>query len=375
MARLGQILRLWVLCGVAFGLVGACALPRSGPTRSEIITGAADPASPSPIVAVDARVIAATAEAPLPGFGMSFRNALPLSPDLISPGDILSLRVYENVRDAPLLSEDGGQSTIQDLVVDGDGYIFVPYAGPVRAAGFTIEGLRVEIADLLSLQTPSPQVIVNRAAGDGATVSVSGNIGAGIFPIERPTRTLIGMLARAGGVQSDPGITLVRVTRGRESGQVWLSDLYEDPGLDIALRPGDRIMVEEDSRAFIALGATGQQTRVAFDSAEMTALDALSRVGGLSPDLADPTGIFILRRERAETARALGVADPVRDPQPLIYQLDMTSPQGVFLAGSFGVRDGDVILVTEAPYAQWRKVTSAFFGAVGTAAQIEQLGN
>jgi len=70
-----------------------------------------------------------------------------------------------------------------------------------------------------------------------------------------------------------------------------------------------------------------------------------------------------------------GVADPVRDPQPLIYQLDMTSPQGVFLAGGFGVRDGDVILVTEAPYAQWRKVTSAFFGAVGTAAQIEQLGN
>jgi len=53
----------------------------------------------------------------------------------------------------------------------------------------------------------------------------------------------------------------------------------------------------------------------------------------------------------------------------------MTSPQGVFLAGGFGVRDGDVILVTEAPYAQWRKVTSAFFGAVGTAAQIERLGD
>ena len=375
MAVMARILRIFILCAAALGLLAACGLPRSGPTRAEIVAGADDPENPSPIIAVDARVVAMTAEAPMPGFGMSFRNALPLSPDLISPGDILSLRVYENVRDAPLLSQEGGQSSIQDLVVDGDGFIFVPYAGPVRAAGFTIEGLRVEIADLLSLQTPSPQVIVNRAAGDGATVSVAGNIGSGIFPIERPTRTLIGMLARAGGVQSDPGITLVRVTRGRESGQVWLSDLYADPGLDIALRPGDRIMVEEDRRAFIALGATGQQTRVIFESAEMTALDALSRVGGLSPDLADPTGIFILRRERAETARALGVAEPVRDPQPVIYQLDITSPQGLFLAGSFRVRDADLILVTEAPYAQWRKVTSAFFGAATSAAQIERLGN
>ena len=64
-ARLGQILRLWLLCGVAFGLVAACALPRSGPTRSEIVSGAADPTSPSPIIEVDERVVAATAEAGL----------------------------------------------------------------------------------------------------------------------------------------------------------------------------------------------------------------------------------------------------------------------------------------------------------------------
>jgi polysaccharide export outer membrane protein len=375
MGWLGRLLRTCLLCGLGLGFVAGCAMPRSGPTRAEIVSGAADPANPSPIIEVDARVVEATRNTPLPGFGITFRNTLPISPDLISPGDILTLRVYENVRDAPLLSESGGQGTIQDLVVDGDGYIFVPYAGPVRAAGLTIEALRVEITELLELQTPSPQVLLNRAAGDGATVSVSGNIGAGIFPIERPTRTLIGMLARAGGVQSDPGITLVRVTRGRESGQVWLSDLYEDPGLDIALRPGDRIMVEEDRRAFIALGATGQQTRVPFESAEMSALDALSRVGGLSADLADPTGIFILRRERADTARALGAAEPVRDPQPIIYLLDLTSPKGLFLAGSFEVRDGDVFYVTEAPYAQWRKMTSALFGAASSAAQFDQLAN
>jgi polysaccharide export outer membrane protein len=155
-------------------------------------------------------------------------------------------------------------------------------------------------------QTPDPQITVARAAGIGSTVSISGQAaGAGVYPIEAPTRTLSRMLARSGGVTIDPDIAIVRVTRGGETGKVWLKDLYENPELDIALRPGDKIVVEEDSRSFMALGATGAQSLVPFRSGTMSALEAIATVGGLNTMSANPKGVFILRDESEEVARAV----------------------------------------------------------------------
>ena len=83
------------------------------------------------------------------------------------------------------------------MQVDGAGFIFVPYAGRISAAGNTPEAIRRIITDKLDEQTPDPQVQVRRAAGDGSTVSLSAAVGAqGVYPIERPTRTLSAMLAR-----------------------------------------------------------------------------------------------------------------------------------------------------------------------------------
>ena len=78
---------------------------------------------------------------------------------------------------------------------------------------------------------------------------MTGGVGAqGVYPIEAPTRKLTGMLARAGGIAIRPEVAQVRVTRGRETAKIWLKDLYENPRLDIALRAGDLIVVEEDRR-------------------------------------------------------------------------------------------------------------------------------
>ena len=54
-------------------------------------------------------------------------------------------------------------------------------------------------------------------AGDGAAVSVLGDVGAqGVYPIERPTLKLTGMLARAGGVQAQR-----RHAARQQVAQVW----------------------------------------------------------------------------------------------------------------------------------------------------------
>ena len=353
-------------------VVGACGLPRSGPNKAEIYKGSVLKEGDAFIVTVNARVTRATAVTPALGFSSAFQNAGVVGSDVISPGDVLGLTIFENVKDDPLLGNTGQRvSALTEIQVDGQGYIFVPYAGKIKAAGQSPDSLRQLITRKLDTQTPDPQVQVQRVAGDGSTVIVSGSAGAqGVYPIERPTRTLSSMLARAGGVTIPPEVALIRVTRGATSGKVWLLDLYANPALDIALRPGDQITVEQDTRKFVALGATGAQSLVPFETQTLSAIEAIATVGGLNTSSADPTGVFVFRNEPAAIANAvLGRNDLIGD-QRMVYVLDLTQPTGMFEARDFLIRDGDTVYVTEAPFVQWSKTLSAITGTTGAATAL-----
>ena len=362
---------------VALTLVASCGLPRSGPNKREIYRGSVEKGGDAFIVTVTSAVSRATAVQPSFGFSEAFRNAGVVGSDTISAGDTLGITVFENVKDDPLLGNTGQRITpLSEVQVDGQGFIYIPYAGRIRAAGQTPEGLRQAITRQLEDQTPDPQITVSRLAGDGSTVSISGQATAnGVYPIEAPTRTLATMLARSGGVTIDPGVAIVRVTRGDHTGKIWLKDLYENPALDIALRPGDKIVIEEDSRSFVALGATGAQNLVPFTSETMSALEAIATVGGLSTNSADPTGVFILRDESEAIARAvLGRTDLIGD-QRIVYVLDLTEPTGLFEARDFMIRDGDTLYVTEAPFVQWQKTLGAITGTAGAASNLASTAN
>ena len=349
------------LCSLV-ALVAACGLPRTGPNKGEIFSGSVQRQGDAFVISVNDRVTRATAISPALGFSDAFKNAAILGSDMIRPGDTLGLTIWENV-DQGLFGTS--PAPLQEVQVDGAGFIFVPYAGRIRAAGNTPEALRRIITEKLQDQTPEPQVEVRRAAGDGATVSLIGRVSAqGVFPIERPTRTLSAMLARAGGVSIEPEIAQLTVIRGDQRSQVWLNDLYKHPEFDIALRAGDRILVEEDTRAFTALGATGTQTRVPFESQTLSALEAIAQVGGLSANAADPTGVFVLRNEPAEIANRVLGRDDLQGAQRLIYVLDLTKPNGMFMARDFVIRDEDTLYVTEAPFTQWSKAIAALTGSL-----------
>lgn len=358
------------------GGVSACGLPRPGPNKAEIFKGSVLKEGDAFIVTVNPRVTRATAVVPALGFSSAFRTAGVVGSDTISPGDTLGLTIFENVRDDPLLGNTGQRvSALEEVQVDGQGYIFVPYAGRIKAAGQTPDGLRQAITRKLDTQTPDPQITVQRLAGDGSAVSVQGSVGAtGVYAIERPTRTLSAMLARAGGVTIEPEATIIRVTRGKQTGQIWLQDLYSNPTLDIALRPGDKIVVEEDARAFVALGATGAQSRVPFETQTLSAIEAIAIVGGLNTSLADPTGVFVFRNEPAEIANAVLGRTDLQGDQRMVYVLDLTQPTGMFEARDFIIRDGDTVYVTEAPYVQWRKALTAVTGTVGAADSLAAAG-
>ncbi|OIQ73171.1 polysaccharide biosynthesis/export protein [mine drainage metagenome] len=362
-------------------LLGSCGVPRSGPNKSEIYAGSELKSGDAFVVQVNDRVTRATSVVPALGFSSDFKNAGLIGSDTISAGDNLAITVYENVAN-PLLGVPGQKASILNNVqVDAAGFIYVPYAGRIKAAGNTTEALRQAITRKLSTQTPDPQVQIGRVPGDGSTVTVEGAVGLqGVYPITQSTRTLSAMIAKAGGVAIAVDSALIQVTRGRKTEKVWLNDLYTNPSLDIALRSSDKIYVERDLRAFTALGATGAQNRVPFTTQTLSAIEAIAQVGGLNTMVADPKGVFVFRNEPAEIANAvLGRTDLVGS-QRMIYVLDLTAPNGMFNARDFMIRDGDTVFVTEAPFVQWQKSLSVVTGAVSglqtvsTAATGKSLG-
>ncbi|MBF9034662.1 polysaccharide export protein [Rhodobacterales bacterium HKCCE2091] len=365
--------RVTALLLVALTVAG-CGLPRLGPTRNEIFASSVQREGDAFVVEVNERVIAATSVAEALGFSSTFVNGGASSTEVIRPGDMLSLTVYENVQDGLLAGEGANAAMIEEVQVDDSGHIFIPYAGRVRAAGNTPNALREIITRSLNEQTPDPQVIVRRIAGDGSTVTVTGAVSSqGIVPIERPTRMLSGVLAAAGGVAIEPEIARITVVRGAHRGTIWFNDLYTNPQLDIGMQGGDRILVEEDTRTYTAMGATGQQARVPFDSQTISAMEALATVGGLNPSLGDPTGVFVFRNEPEEIARnVLGRTDLV-GMQRVVYVINLTEPVGIFEARDFVIRDEDTIYVTTAPFVQWRQILSAFSGTLSTANSINNL--
>lgn len=361
------------LAAAALALAAAgCTLPRSGPTAGEIM--AADAGSGVAIVPVNPSIARAARHETALGFGSEMLRAGPVGSDMISAGDRLVVTVWENV-DTGLLAGVGQKVTsLDEIQVDGEGKIFVPYVGALRAAGRTPEALRAEITAALRDKTPDPQVEVRRQSGSGAAVAVMGAVDAqGVYPIEPPTRRLSGMIARAGGVTIVPDVAQVKVERGGRTGRVWLQDLYDNPRNDIALRAGDRIIVEQDRRSYTALGAASAQRRVNFTKRDLSVIEALADAGGLDGRAADPTGVFLFRVESPEVARAVTGKPELQGPQRVAYVVNLTTPEGLFAAREFVVRDEDTIYITEAPLAAWSRVLSLAGQAVNFGSSVTVL--
>lgn len=350
------------------GILAGCGIPRSGPSKREIFAGSVQRQGDAFVVTINDRVTRATSIVPSLGFSRPFKNAALLPADEIQIGDTLNFTVWENVDDGLLASQGAGQTTLGNIQVDGDGFIFVPYAGRIRAKGNTPETIRRIVTQRLSEQTPDPQVEIARQAGEGASVLLFGAVGGGLAPIEQTTRTLTAMLAKA-GVAIDPEVAKVRVIRSNRSEEVWYRDLIENPRMDISLRDGDQIYVEEDKRSFVTLGETSQG-KVLFDGRTLSALEAIAQSGGLNGSTADPTGVFVLRIEEEIIANSVLGRDDLQGGQRMIYVLDLTQPNGLFMARDFAIRDGDTIFATEAPLSQWNKTIATLLGSLGTASQV-----
>lgn len=361
--RIGA-LRAGVLILLPF-VLAACALPRAGPYYEEI-TDVQDEDQPAfDLINVDYEISEIVNADEGLSFDLAFVEAAPERATILGVGDVLSVTIWERVENG--LFGVGGVSMINGIIVEDNGTIFLPYVGRVRASGKSVAGLRNTIRSLIEDQTLDPQVEVRREVADSKSVTITGSAGAaGVVPIEPTTTRLLPLLAKAGIATEDPASIRVRVRRKELEGEIWLEDLYANPRYDIPLRAGDTIFLDRDTRYFTALGSSSQ-SRINFPTRDISALDAIALMGGLNSSASDPSGIFIFREESPEVADALNSERTEFGPRKVAYILDLTKPDGFFIAESFKMRDKDLIYVTDAPFTRFQKIASAFSSVIGVA--------
>jgi len=308
---------------------------------------------------------------------------------VISLGDVVSVAIYET--DTPLFRPSLAAGTLAvspmtalpPQAVDQTGEISVPFIGRVRVLGRLPGEVEQEIKDGLRLKTADPQVVVtlsDRKGGD--LVSITGDVRQpSQIPVTIAGTRLIDAISRVGGSPSAPHDTMVTVTRGDVMRSDPLQEVYDDPAKNIFLQPGDTVVLRKRALSFKAFGSTGRVGSYPIPYEDLSLSDAVAASGGPNDLQANPATVFVYREEPAALLEALGKRSRVDGPvAPVIYQLNLHSPEGFFYADNFTVRDRDAIYYAAAGSAGVRKfmslistLTSPAVTGVGVASSVSIL--
>jgi len=281
----------------------------------------------------------------------------------VAVGDMIGLTVWDTEADSLLAEAGARKSEIRNLKVGADGTISLPFVGNLRVSGQTPEAVRAAIEQRYAEAIPSAQVQIDVTQGRANTANlVSGVAAPGSYPVPDRDYTVLSLLADGGGVLPGLNNPQVRLMRGNDVYGTSVSRLFDHPTLDTTLRGGDRIIVEEDDRYFLSLGAAGSEALHPFPKDEVSALDALSIIGGVQDTRADPQGILILREYPPKAVKA-GSKGPAQ--QRVVFTLDLTSADGLFSARSFAIMPGDLVYATESRVTSARSVLGLMGSALG----------
>jgi polysaccharide export outer membrane protein len=369
--------RRWMLAMGAGWLATGCNLPRGAANSRAVLASAVqDETSDYAIYTVTRVFLEQVNHWPMTGSGPSgswLAGGGGRSSSIIRAGDRLDLVVWDSNETSLLTTPGARQVPLTQITVASDGKIFVPYLDRVQVSGKTTEAARMEIQERLSVIAPEAQVQLSMAPGRNNSVDLVGGVARpGSFPLTDGSMTVLSLIALGGGAAANLQHPLVRLQRGGNSYVTSLDRLYENPDLDTVVQGGDQVIVLDDTRKFIALGAAGREQIVKFPNDRPTALEAIAAIGGVNDARGDPKGVLILREYPARA-----IAEGVRGPtaQRAIFVIDMTSADGLFSAARFRVNPDDVIYVSESPLTAFNTISGLVGSVFGLANQASSAAN
>lgn len=266
---------------------------------------------------------------------------------VIRAGDQIDMTIWDNQENSLITGIATNMITMPGMSVSASGTIFVPYVDEVMISGMTPDQARREVQDKLAPIAPDAQVQLSVSSGAQNSVSFVSGVGTpGTYPLPDRNTTILSGLAMAGGISTDLRNPAVSLIRDSQTFQIPAVDLYAAANKNTRLRGGDKIIVQEDMRSFTALGASGIENIVYFPKERLTALEAVSLIGGVNDRRGDPRSVLILREYGASQLNATTLGPTHND---VVFAMDLTNANGLFAARNFPVLPNDTVLATESP--------------------------
>jgi polysaccharide biosynthesis/export protein len=363
-----------MLTTAAFASGCAGFIPTVGPSRA-VIEKAKTPVGTALIQVVDVdanvtRELLALRKQRL--FSETLKNRREIS-RVVGPGDVLEVSIWE-AAPATLFGsaalQTGGAiatshaTTLPEQMVDDEGYISVPFAGRILAAGKTLEQIEADVVSRLTGKANQPQVLVRETRNYSANATVVGEVNKSTrVPLVPGNDRLLDAIAEAGGVRQPVNKTTIQITRNENVYSLPLETIIRDPRQDVPLHPGDVVTALYQPYSFMTLGATGKNEEINFETQGISLAQALARSGGLLDERSNPKGIFIFRFEPENALpwpRQPARATP--DGQvPVVFRIDLTDPSSFFVMQSFPMEDRDVLYVSNAPVTEMQKFLNLLF--------------
>lgn len=366
----------YLLAAVSLALLpsGCGRLPGGAPAAEEILTSAAEADAQFALYSVNRAFLPTVAQWPPTGTQENLGwigHSNGARTQIIQPGDTLTLRIWDSNDNSLLTGLDQKMVQLQEIKVAANGAVFMPYVGNVNVLGLTPDLARETLQSELEAIIPAAQLQLDMMEGRNNSVDlVNGVLTPGTYPMPDRNYTVMGLISAGGGINlalNNPQVRLVR------SGSIYgtsLDQLLNNPGFDTLLRGGDRVFVEEDERYFLSFGAAGREDLHIFSKDKISAMDAVSIMGGLEDTRADPQGLLVLR-EYASSAVAAGQRGPRQTR--VVFSLDLTSADGLFSARKFQINPDDLVMVTESPINDALTVSNVignFFGVFSAARSL-----
>jgi polysaccharide export outer membrane protein len=249
----------------------------------------------------------------------------------------------------------GGRSgfIVGPVEVDQEGILRLPYLRDIRVLDKTLNDLSLEITEAAREVSPSAEATVRRTARLNRRVFIYGEVTSpGTAVIDREDYGLLEALASSGGPTGAPHLYTFVLHRDGATYRTNVSSLAEQQA---KAQDADVLKVEQDTRlAFHVTGVIKSPGRYPFPEPESTVVDALTLAEGLVAGNSDARGVFVFRSDG--------------QGGNLVYGIDLTKPDAMFLAQHFSLAPNDVIYISEAPVAQWQRATRNVLPVIGAAA-------